>query len=83
MAGHLVERAVKHERDVAVRALPHTSAGTTGEEVRPSAPVEQDDRLLLAAADLVERLARALVERARRAGHSNDLHRRQPPAVHA
>ena len=36
---------MEHERDLAVRAHPHVSATAAGEEVRPAAPVEQDDRL--------------------------------------
>jgi hypothetical protein len=83
VAGHLAALAVEHERDVAVRALPHARAGAAGEEVRPAAPVQQDDRLLTAAAHLVERLTGALVERSGRTGHAHDLHRRQAPPVDA
>ena len=43
-------RAVQHQRDVALRALPHAAARPAGEEVRPAAAVEQDDRLLAAVA---------------------------------
>ena len=59
-------RAVQHERDVAVRALPDAPADAAGEEVRPAAPVEQDDRLAPGAPDVGQRLARARVQRAAR-----------------
>ena len=56
----------------------HTRAQRAArEEVRPAAPVQQHDRLLPAAPHLVERLARALVERPGRAGHR----RPAPPAA--
>ena len=45
VAGEQVARAVQHERDVALRALPRAPARAAGEEVRPAAAVEQHDRL--------------------------------------
>ena len=59
VAGDRALRAVQHERDVALRALPDLAAGAAGEEVRPAAAVEQHDRL----ARLAERPPRLGVQR--------------------
>jgi hypothetical protein len=72
---------VEHKRDVTAGALPHPPAQAAGEEVRPAAAVEQDDRLLAAASHAVELLPGALVERSRGPRHPDDLDRRQAPAV--
>ena len=75
-------RAVQHERDVAVRALPGAAAGRAGEEVRPAAAVEQHDRL----ARVDERLGASRVQRAAHAAHVEDLdggHRRAVDALRA
>ena len=56
MAGQQAVGAVHDERDVARRAAPRLPARAAGQEVRPAAPVEQDDRL---ARRRVERLVRA------------------------
>ena len=64
--------------DVALRAAPtRVRRPRQREEVGPAAAVQQHDRLLLAAAHRLERLARALVERAAHAQHRHDLDRRQ------
>ena len=83
MAGELRGGLVQDERHVAVRALPDAPAHLTGEEVRPPAPVEQDDRLLPPPPYSVQLLARALVQRAGHPGHADHLHRRQRAAVDA
>ena len=83
VAGDAARRPVEHERDVAVRALPHAPAHAAGEEVRPAAAVEEHDRLLAPPAHLVERLARALVEGAAHARHAHQLDGRQAAPVHA
>ena len=77
VAGHLGGGAVQDERHVAVGALPHAAADAAREEVRPAAPVEEHDRLLLAAAHVVQGHAGALVKRAGHAQHAHELHRRQ------
>ena len=43
--------AVKDERHIALRTDPHVTARSAGQEVRPAATVEQDDRFLAGAPD--------------------------------
>ena len=74
---------VQHERDVAVRAAPHLSAGVAGEEVRPAAAVEQHDRLAARGAHLGERLRGQRVQAGAVLAHVEHRHVRQRAAVHA
>ena len=76
-AGH----SMQHQRDVAVRAPPHPTARAARQEVRPPAPVEEDDRLLAPLAHAAQRIDRPLVERPRRLQRSDEVHGRQRPAV--
>jgi hypothetical protein len=79
MAGDGMLGPVQHERDVALRALPDLAARPAGEEVRPAAPVEQQDRL----ACVAQRAARVGVQRVTGAAHVEHLHGRQRPAADA
>ncbi len=83
VAGDVPAAAVQHERDVAVGAAPHPSAGAAGEEVRPAAAVEQHDRLAARGADVRERLRGERVQALRLAAHVEHLHRGQRPPVDA
>ena len=67
------------ERDVARRAAPCLPARAAGQEVRPAAAVEQDDRL----ARVGQRLVRSGVKGPARLAHVDDLDRRQAGAVDA
>src|SRR5204863_4500093 len=51
------------------------------EEVRPAAAVEEHDRLLAPAADLLERVARARVQHPGGLERADQLDRRQRPSV--
>ena len=82
VAGDAPGGPVEHQRHVALRAFPDPAARPAREEVGPAAPVEQDDRLLLARADSIQRFPRARVEQPRRAEHAHELDRRERPAVH-
>jgi hypothetical protein len=77
VAGEHPAVAVQHEGHVAVRALPRAPAGAAGQEVRPAAAVEQDDRLARGG----ERLERPRVQRPRGRAHVDDLHGRHAQAV--
>ena len=79
MAGQQPVGAVHDERDVARRAAPRAPARAAGQEVRPAAAVEQDDRL----ARVGQRLVGERVQRALRRAHVDDLDRRQRRAVDA
>jgi len=70
---------MQHQRHVALRALPGAPARAAGEEVRPAAAVEQDDRL----GRLLQRLVGDRVQRAALLAHVDDLDGRQALAVHA
>ena len=59
-------RPVQHQGDVALAALPHAPARPAGEEVRPTPPVEKDDRLLPPVPDRPERLERLRMQNAAR-----------------
>jgi hypothetical protein len=83
VAGDPAVAAVQDQRHVAMWAAPGPPAAAAGDEVRPSAPVQEDDRLLSPRAHLLERVTRSLVKRAARRGHADDLDRWERPAVHA
>ena len=79
VAGDDVLGAVQHQRDVALRALPDLPARPAGEEVRPAAPVEQQDRLARAG----EREPRLRVQRMPRPAHVEHADRGQRAAPDA
>src|SRR5262249_58223897 len=71
--------AVEQERDVAVRAADRHAAGAAVERRRDAAAVEQQDRLVAALDDALERLEQRRGERiAGLAAEVDHAHRRQP-----
>ena len=72
--------AVEHERDVAVLAPERRAAGAAVQRGRDTAAVQEQDRLLAALDDALERLEQRRRERiARLSPQVDDAHRRQPP----
>ena len=82
MAGDVAVVAVQDERDLAVGAQPHASAGAAGQEVRPAAAVEQQDPLATGMAQIRERHPGLGVQRLVQAAHVQHLHGRHRPPVH-
>ena len=83
MAREQTRGAVQHERDVALRTAPDPTAGAAGEEVRPAAAVEQDDRLAARAAHLGECLRGLGVQAVDLLAHVEHPDSRQRPPVDA
>ena len=83
VTGDVAARAVHHERHVALRAAPHAPTGAAGQEVRPPAPVEQDDRLAALGAHLCQGVRADRMQSVWLLAHVEHLHRGQRAAVDA